>query len=485
MEDRAPGLDARRGLSTGDCAPAAALAEAPPPLLPASAALAINGMVVAKSASKSKTRPPQLPQPPASARDFLLSRPRGAYTALSVSPSGRAQFWQEHCERLAATLAILCEGDRESEAENEGENGNKQLFPLFRAWHASSERAVPLPLASLVGDALLPSVRAAVSAVRELQREEELEGSSEGEEVVVVAEKDEEPAPSSSSSSSSRCAGPGPVSVVVLLSEPEAGEEEVSEVQRHLEALPLDFSVFAWAGGGGAAVAAAAAAPAAAEVAIPVVPAAAVVGGPRSRPHAKDSSWVRARAPLEAKLEGIVFDETLPSASSSVAKREGLLADSRGRLLEGLVTNVFVVVEDEGEDEGEEEESEAKGGRASALSSRFSLQTAPAESSSSSTESGGGVLDGVMRRAVLEAAEALSLRVALSAPDPRERARWREAFVTSALRGVAAVARLRGGGEFGNETWRLDFESESVPGSVTREIAEALPVVMRRHEVKL
>ena len=98
----------------------------------------------------------------------------------------------------------------------------------------------------------------------------------------------------------------------------------------------------------------------------------------------------------------------------------------------------------------------------------------------------------MMRRAVLEAAEALGIRVVVAAsspPDPRERRRWREAFVTSALRGVAAVARVQGGGEEGGggsiEPWSVDFSGGDVPGFVTREIAAVLPGMTRRHEVQL
>ena len=136
-------------------------------------ALSINGVVVATSPPRP---PPLLPPPPASAREFLLSRPRGAYTALSISSSGCAQFWQEHCERLAATLVILSEGEREGEREERAGEREEQLppFPLFREWHASSERAVPLPLASLVGEALLPGVRAAVASVRERKKRRSL-----------------------------------------------------------------------------------------------------------------------------------------------------------------------------------------------------------------------------------------------------------------------------------------------------------------------
>ena len=487
--------------------------EISPRVVPLSA-VAVNGAVVSKSPPASSTPPPSsrpsappheppplLPTPPASAREFLLSRPRGAYTALAVSASGCAQFWQEHCERLAATLALLSE----KSGEEEGQGGREPpLFPLFGAWHASSEGAVPLPLASLLGDALLPGVRAAVAAVREMQREEERQQEREileaaGLTAAASTAREEGAAPLSS-----RCDGRGAVNVAVLLSEPVAAaeaaagaaaeeEQQRQQQRRHPGSLPLDFAVFAWEASPPppppppppTTTTTTPAAGSEAEAALPVL-SAAVVGGPRRRPHAKDSLWASAREPLERKLSEAVFAAEAsagglggPSAplASSLRRREGLLADSRGRLLEGLVTNVFVVVEAEAEAEGEaggERERGARGGERTRTStlSRFSLQTASAESD--------GVLEGVMRRAVLEAADSLGLRVIASPPDPRERRRWREAFVTSALRGVAAAARVKG------DSWSVDFAAGGdVPGRVTREIAGALPEVLRRHEVKL
>ena len=478
-------------------------------------ALSINGVVVATSPPRP---PPLLPPPPASAREFLLSRPRGAYTALSISSSGCAQFWQEHCERLAATLVILSEGEREGEREERAGEREEQLppFPLFREWHASSERAVPLPLASLVGDALLPGVRAAVASVRDLQRagagKEEAEVSAAAAAAAAGAATGEKEKDTAPASSSSLCAGRGPVHVVVLLSDPVAkGTDEVPErIRQHPESLPLDVAVFAWEGGSPSAAASpsSSASDAGPAPSIPVLSLAAVVGGPRERPHAKDSLWARARRPLERKLaeavlssagaaggggagEGAGSPRPPSAAAAGGARGEGLLVDARGRLLEGLVTNVFVVAEEgdgSGGDEGEAGGRASEGGRGGVAGggaggrsdlSRFSLHTASAASD--------GVLDGTMRRAVLEAADALGIPVVTSPPDPSERRRWREAFVTSALRGVAAVARVRGqggGGPGGGEPWSVDFSRE-VPGRVTREIAEALPCVIRRHEVKL
>jgi branched-subunit amino acid aminotransferase/4-amino-4-deoxychorismate lyase len=54
-----------------------------------------------------------------------------------------------------------------------------------------------------------------------------------------------------------------------------------------------------------------------------------VVGPPRNQADFKDTNWVRVRKPLAQKV---------PEDAA-----EGLLQDERGRLLEGLVTNFFVI----------------------------------------------------------------------------------------------------------------------------------------------
>ena len=54
-----------------------------------------------------------------------------------------------------------------------------------------------------------------------------------------------------------------------------------------------------------------------------------VVGPPRSQADVKDTNWVTQRKPLAQKV---------PEDAA-----EGLLQDDRGCLLEGLVTNLFVV----------------------------------------------------------------------------------------------------------------------------------------------
>ena len=68
-----------------------------------------------------------------------------------------------------------------------------------------------------------------------------------------------------------------------------------------------------------------------------VPPASGVVVGPgRQLPAAKDSRWVLDRAPLEQAV-------SREQARIQDGPAEGLLCSSSGRLLEGLVTSLFVV----------------------------------------------------------------------------------------------------------------------------------------------
>ncbi|KFM26181.1 hypothetical protein F751_4674 [Auxenochlorella protothecoides] len=126
---------------------------------------------------------------------------------------------------------------------------------------------------------------------------------------------------------------------------------------------------------------------------------AAVLGPGRALPLAKDSAWVRERAPLEGlRRPGVV---------------EVLLADAAGGLLEGLVTNFFVI---------------SGPATASQRASDYTLQTAGEKD---------GVLAGTARRAALRAAAACGLTVLEQPPDPSHRSAWREAFLTNRYTFVA------------------------------------------------
>ena len=117
---------------------------------------------------------------------------------------------------------------------------------------------------------------------------------------------------------------------------------------------------------------------------------AAVLGGPREVPVGKDTAWVAQRRRLE---------DARPEGSGEV-----LLCTREGALLEGLVTNLFVVCSG-----GEEADAAV-------------VVTAGMAD---------GVVWGTMRQRVLQACEALGLVVEQRAALPAERSSWREAFITS------------------------------------------------------
>ncbi|KAL4016184.1 hypothetical protein IC575_023815 [Cucumis melo] len=131
----------------------------------------------------------------------------------------------------------------------------------------------------------------------------------------------------------------------------------------------------------------------------------AVVGRGRDVAAAKYSDWVRRRKSLE-KLRP-------PSVS------ELLLSNDGDQILEGSVTNFFVVCR--------KENSESK--ETSVLDSKskysFELQTAPISD---------GVLTGVIRQLVIEACSSKGISFREVAPTWSSNEIWEEAFITSSLR---------------------------------------------------
>lgn len=75
----------------------------------------------------------------------------------------------------------------------------------------------------------------------------------------------------------------------------------------------------------------------------------------------------------------------------------------------------------------------------------------------------GQVLPGIARGIVLELAAEMGVPVQTRAPDARERTRWREVFVTNALRGLRPVCQI--------DAHELPLPG---PGTVTRRLQEAL-----------
>jgi len=322
-------------------------------------------------------------------RDVPLALALGARsTFTSSSPFTQIPHWQWHTERLASSLAELATSD-------------PAALPAFAAWHGGGpEVASPLPLASHLSNAALPSLAAAVRGAGGGG------GGSRGSDVGVVILVTDAAAPS-----------PCP----------------------HMEP-PLDVRAYAWA------------LPPAPDRARPA--AAVVVGPPRSRPAVKDSAWAVDRLDLEAALQ--------PGAA------DGILAspDGRGRLVEGLVTNLFVV---------------QRGGTSCGSDPPLPLllTAAPAD----------GALDGIVRRVVLDLARADGgIAVVEAPPDPAHAGAWTEAFLTNAVRGVQPLTALAGpprGGERGAgvPAWQVGFEP--VPGPVTVRLMARLGRAMAEHATRL
>jgi branched-subunit amino acid aminotransferase/4-amino-4-deoxychorismate lyase len=173
-----------------------------------------------------------------------------------------------------------------------------------------------------------------------------------------------------------------------------------------------------------------------------------VLGPPREIPVGKDSGWVAQRQQLEALRP--------PGAA------EVLLCTQDGRLLEGLVTNVYIIAE--GTNNGGEKDTEGP-----------VLLTAGMED---------GVVWGTMRQRVLAAASDLGLRVIETAPPAEGRAAWREAFLTNALRRVQALGQLECGAAnvWGLEPWAVEFEP--VSGPWTAKIAARVEAALKGTDVR-
>ncbi|KAK9684044.1 hypothetical protein RND81_10G182500 [Saponaria officinalis] len=140
----------------------------------------------------------------------------------------------------------------------------------------------------------------------------------------------------------------------------------------------------------------------------------AVVGNRRDFAEAKYSDWVRLRKPLE-KLRP-------PSAT------ELLLSDDDGRILEGTITNFFVVCS-KGNSDIKEEKSDDNDSLRS-----YELQTAPVKA---------GVLPGIIRQLVLEICLCKGITFREVAPSWFERENWQEAFITNSLRLVQHVESIQ------------------------------------------
>jgi branched-subunit amino acid aminotransferase/4-amino-4-deoxychorismate lyase len=291
--------------------------------------------------------------PFASPAAFVAAAPPGAYTTALALDGFLIADWPAHVERLARSLAAV-------HAARAG------AFAAYYSWLEGQPGGEAEALQRLLLSSTLACLRALAGAA----------GTAHDALLAVAL-------------------GPGAAGAPLAVRAhawPYAADDAAADFARRLARSDALRS-----GAGPAAEPAAAPAPGLA----PVVWAAAV-GGRRAIAGAKYTEWVAERAPLEA----------LRPAGAA----DALLAAPDGRLLEGLVTNLFVVAE-----------------RPAAAGGGVVLQTAGVSE---------GVVRGVARGRVLAAAASLGLPVDERAPDPSARAAWREAFLTNAARGVQPLARL-------------------------------------------
>ncbi|TYI30381.1 hypothetical protein ES332_A05G383500v1 [Gossypium tomentosum] len=140
----------------------------------------------------------------------------------------------------------------------------------------------------------------------------------------------------------------------------------------------------------------------------------ALVGHGRDLADAKYSDWVRLRKPLE-KLRP-------PSVT------ELLLSNDGDRILEGCMTNFFVICQ--------RDMSEAEGKYLDGYNNVYSVevQTAPVSD---------GVLPGVIRELVIEVCHSKGIPVCEVAPSWEKHQLWEEAFVTNSLRVLQHVETIK------------------------------------------
>ncbi|KAK8302586.1 hypothetical protein V6Z12_D04G097100 [Gossypium hirsutum] len=140
----------------------------------------------------------------------------------------------------------------------------------------------------------------------------------------------------------------------------------------------------------------------------------ALVGRGRDLADAKYSDWVRLRKPLEKSRP--------PSVT------ELLLSNDGDRILEGCITNFFVICQ--------RDKSEAEGKYLDDYNNVNSVevQTAPISD---------GVLPGVIRQLVIEVCHSKGIPVCEVAPSWEKHRLWEEAFVTNSLRVLQHVETIK------------------------------------------
>lgn len=156
-----------------------------------------------------------------------------------------------------------------------------------------------------------------------------------------------------------------------------------------------------------------------------------ILGPPRMNPNVKDVMWMRDREYLE---------RLAPREATEV-----LLCSKRGDLLEGLVTNIFVIV-----DVGDGERV---------------VQTAPVER---------GVLWGTMREKVIDACKYLDIPVEFTCPSMASHHTWKEAFLTNSMRGVCPLDGITCSKEnvWGLPEWHITFDTSHISTRIAKYLSE-------------
>ncbi|XP_059291065.1 uncharacterized protein LOC132044587 isoform X1 [Lycium ferocissimum] len=172
----------------------------------------------------------------------------------------------------------------------------------------------------------------------------------------------------------------------------------------------------------------------------------AVVGRGRRVANAKYSDWVRQRKQLE-KLRP-------PSVN------ELLLSNNGDQILEGCLTNLFVVCRKDVNDDYQKASQ-----RENESTVSIELQTAPLRD---------GVLPGVVRQVILDTCSRNKISVREIAPSWSERDMWSEAFITNSLRLLQHVEVIQAPSSWESveaQTWRdVTWEEklfEHAPGRIT------------------
>lgn len=156
-----------------------------------------------------------------------------------------------------------------------------------------------------------------------------------------------------------------------------------------------------------------------------------ILGPPRMNPNVKDVMWMRDREYLE---------RLAPREATEV-----LLCSKRGDLLEGLVTNIFVIVD-------------VGGGECV-------VQTAPVES---------GVLWGTMREKVIGACKYLHIPLEFTCPSMSSHHTWKEAFLTNSMRGVCPLDGITCSKDnvWGHPEWHITFDTSDISTRIANHLSE-------------